>query len=132
LGGVGIMIATLITPMWVMQPFEPQTPGALAVAWWVLRFGPWLVVAAGLIAITAVIRSWPGGWWRRSGAMAMLLVVVGAGALSRVNVVEVMFAPMVAPRFAGASASALPGAAIVMAVRVGEQARGYPVEVMAY
>ncbi|WAS90544.1 DUF3179 domain-containing (seleno)protein [Nannocystis punicea] len=127
-----VAVATLVTPLWVMRPFRPQGPTELAVALWVLRFGPWLLFAAGVMAVTALVRAWPGGWWRRSGAIVMLLLTLGAGAMSRVNVFEQMFAPLPAPRFADAAESGLPGEAIVMAVRVGDQARAYPVEVMAY
>ncbi|MCY0992154.1 DUF3179 domain-containing (seleno)protein [Nannocystis sp. ILAH1] len=132
LGALLVALATLITPLWVMRPFRPQGPTELAVALWVLRFGPWLLLGAGLMAVAAVVRAWPGGWWRRIAAVAMLVLTLGAGGLSRINVFEKMFAPMPAPRFAAASESGLPDEAIVMAVRVGEQARGYPVEVMAY
>lgn len=132
LGALLVALATLITPLWVMRPFRPQGPTELAVALWVLRFGPWLLVGAGLMAAAAVVRAWPGGWWRRIGAVVMLVLTLGAGGLSRINVFEKMFQPMPAPRFAAASESGLPDAAIVMAVRVGEQARAYPVEVMAY
>lgn len=132
LGAVFIALATLITPIWVMRPFRPQGPRELAVALWVLRFGPWLLFGAGALAVAAVVRAWPGGPWRRIAAIAMLSVTAGAGALSRVNVFEEMFAPLPAPRFASVGASGLPGEAIVMAVDIGGQARAYPVEVMAY
>lgn len=132
LGAVILALATLVTPVWVMRPFRPQGPTELAVALWVLRFGPWLLLGAGVMAALAVVRAWPGGWWRRSGAVLMLLLTLGAGGLSRINVFEEMFAPMPAPRFAAARESGLADDGIVMAVRVGEQARAYPVEVMAY
>lgn len=132
LAAVLLAAATLITPLWVMRPFRPQGPYELAVALWVLRFGPWLLFGAGALAVAAVVRAWPGGWWRRIGATLMLLLTLGAGGLSRINVFEKMFEPMPAPRFAGASESGLPDEAIMMAVRVGDQARAYPVEVMAY
>jgi hypothetical protein len=132
LGAVVVALATLVAPLWVMQPFRPQGATELTVALWVLRLAPWLLLAAGALAIMAVVRAWPGGWWRRAGALLMLIVVVGAGGLAQVNVFEKMFAPLPAPRFAAASESGLPGEAIVMAVREGGQARAYPVEVMAY
>lgn len=132
LGAVLVALATLITPLWVMRPFRPQGEGELAVALWVLRFGPWLLLGAGSMAVAAVVRAWPGGRGPRVGAVVMLLLTAGAGALSRVNVFERMFAPLPAPRFTAAGASELPGEAIVMAVRVGDQVRAYPVEVMAY
>lgn len=132
LGGLLLALAVLITPIYVMRPFRAQGPGELAVALWVLRLAPWLLAAAGALAIAAMVRAWPGGWWRRIGATLMLLLTIAAGGLSRINVFETMFAPLPAPRFAGVSATGLPAEAIVMAVRVGEATRAYPVEVMAY
>lgn len=132
LGAVLLALATLVVPVWVMRPFRPQGPTELAVALWVLRFGPWLLAGAALLAIAAVVRAWPAGWRRRSAAVAMLLITIGAGALSRVNVFERMFAPLPAPRFAATGESGLPADAIVMALRVGPTSRAYPVEVMAY
>lgn len=129
---VVVAVATLVAPLWVMQPFRPQGATELRVALWVLRLAPWLLLAAGGLAMLAVVRAWPGGWWRRAGALVMLIVVVAAGGLAQINVFEEMFAPLAAPRFAGASASGLPEEAIVMAVREGGEARAYPVEVMAY
>jgi hypothetical protein len=132
LGGLILALAVLITPIYVMRPFRPQGPDELVVALWVMRLGPWLLAAAGVLAITAVMRAWPGGWGRRLGATLMLLVTSAAGGLSQINVFETMFAPLPSPRFAATGAAGLPGEAIVMAVRVGEAARAYPVEVMAY
>lgn len=132
LGAVVVALVTLVAPVWVMQPFRPQGATELTVALWVLRLAPWLLLAAVGLAIAAVVRAWPGGWWRRAGALLMLTVVIGAGALAQVNVFEKMFAPLSAPRFASAGESGLPGEAIVMAVCEGRQARAYPVEVMAY
>ena len=132
LGGLLVALAVLITPLYVMRPFRPQGPTELAVALWVLRLAPWLLTGAGALVVAAVVRAWPGGWWRRIGATLMLLVTIGAGALSQINVFETMFAPLPVPRFAGVKETGLPSEAIVMAVRVGETARAYPVEVMAY
>ncbi|MBL9099695.1 MAG: DUF3179 domain-containing protein [Myxococcales bacterium] len=127
-----LAVATLVTPVWVMRPFRPQAAGELAVALGLLRFAPWLMAGALALALWAVVRAWPGGWLRRTGAVLALVVVVAAGAAARVNVFEQMFAPMPAPSFVAVDEAATPGDAIVMAVRAGGAARAYPVHVMAY
>ena len=132
LGGLLVALAVLIMPLYVMRPFRPQGPTELAVALWVLRLAPWLLAGAGVLVVAAVVRAWPGGWWRRIGATLMLLVTIAAGGLSQINVFETMFAPLPEPRFASVSATGLPSDVSVMAVRVGERSRAYPVEVMAY
>lgn len=129
---VAVALATLVTPVLVMQPFRPQAPGELAVALAVLRWGPWLLALALALAVWAVVRAWPGGWLRRAGTVTALLVVIAAGALSRVNVFEQMFAPMAGPRFAAAAATGLADDAIVMTVGADAARRAYPVHVMAY
>jgi hypothetical protein len=125
---VVVALATLVTPVWVMRPFRPQSPGEIAVALGVLRWAPWLLALALALAAWAVVRAWPGGWLRRVGTVLALLVVIAAGAASRVNVFEEMFAPMVGPRFAAAGEAGLADDTIVMTVG----ARAYPVHVMAY
>lgn len=132
LGAVALAAAVLVTPLWVMQPFRAQGPTELALALKVLRFAPWLLALAGLLALAAVRRAWPRGWLRRCGTLVAVLLVGGAAAASRVNVFEQMFRPIAAPRFAPIAASGLPGEVVVMAVKVGEATRAYPVEVMAY
>jgi hypothetical protein len=131
LSAVALALAVLVTPVWVMRPFRAQGPTELAVALGVLRFQPWLMLAAAALAVWAVARAWPRGWLRRSGTLLALAVVLAAAGLSRVNVFEQMFAPLPGPRFAAATTAELPAEAIVMAVRVGEP-RAYPVHVMAY
>lgn len=125
---VVVALATLVTPVWVMRPFRPQSAGEIAVALGVLRFAPWLLALALGLAGWAVVRAWPGGWWRRAGTALALLVVIAAGAASRVNVFEEMFAPMAGPRFAAVAEAGLPGDTIVMTTG----RRAYPVHVMAY
>lgn len=132
LGGLLLASAVLITPLYVMRPFRAQGETELAVALWVVRLAPWLLAVAGALVVAGCVRAWPGGWWRRIAATLMLLVTIAAGALSQINVFEAMFAPLPAPRFADARAAGIPDEALVMAVRVGDVARAYPVEVLAY
>lgn len=127
-----VAAATVVTPYWVMRPFRPQGPRELEVALTVLRFAPWLITAALGLAVWMVARAWRGGWLRRSGTTLALLVVVAAAAASRVNLFEKMFAPLPGPTFAAARGAPLPAEDVVMAVRVGEAARAYPVRIMAY
>ena len=127
-----IAVGTLVTPYWVMRPFRPQGPSELEVALGVLRFAPWLFAGAIGLALWACVRAWPRGWLRRISAGLALLLVGAAAMASRVNLFEQMFAPIGGATFVAVKGAPLPADDVVMAVRVGPEARGYPVRVMAY
>lgn len=129
---VVLAVAVVVVPPLVMQPFRPQGPSELKVALGVLRFAPLLLAAALGLAGLAVVRAWRRGGLRRVGTVLALVMVVGATGLSRVNIFEKMFAPMVGPQFAGVHATGLAEDTIVMTVAQGEARRAYPVHVMAY
>ena len=61
---------------------------------------------------------------------AVLAVVLAV--LARVNVYELMFHPLNHPSFTAASEVKLDGAEKVVAVRVGGEARAYPIRSMSY
>jgi hypothetical protein len=64
--------------------------------------------------------------------VAAAVAVLGFGGLSRVNVYELMFHPVGQPEFVAASATKLDGAEKVLAIRVGEEARAYPIRSISY
>jgi hypothetical protein len=127
-----VAIAAVITPYWVMRPFRPQGAGELQVALVVLRLAPWLLVGAAGVTVWMLARVWSRGWLRRIGACVAVLLVLACGAASRINLFEQMFAPMRAPSFVAVAGAPLPADEVVMAVRVGAEARGYPVRILAY
>ncbi len=129
---VVLALATLITPLMVMQPFRPQGPTELVVALAVLRYAPLLLALAVVLAGWGVARAWGRGWLRRIATVLALLIVIAATLATRVNVFEKMFAPMSRAQFAAAGETGLADDTIVMTVAQGEVRRAYPVHVMAY
>jgi hypothetical protein len=128
------VVAILVVPMWLVQPFAPQTPRGLAVAFWLRRLAPVATAVLALCGIALAARLWRGArWWSRL-AMALGLLLLGAGAvLSHVDAYEVMFHPMTATAFApAAEASWVAAADPVLAVTVGGEAAAYPVRQVAY
>jgi hypothetical protein len=71
-------------------------------------------------------------WWRRGMAVLGASLVIGLAVAARINVFELMFHPVDRPAFALASQVKLDGDEKVLAVKLGEQARAYPVRSMAY
>jgi hypothetical protein len=127
-----VAAATIVTPLWVMQPFRSQGPRELVVALGTLRLAPWLLAAATALALWMVVRAWPEGWLRRVGSTLALIVVLAAAWVSRINVFEEMFAPLPGPQLVAVADAPWSDGDVMMTVRVGEAARAYPVRVMAY
>ena len=61
----------------------------------------------------------------------MVLVAIST-VMARVNYFEWMFHPVRSPQFQAEAQSKLDGAEVIMAVRLGNDARAYPISEMAY
>jgi len=121
-------------PIYVIRPFRHQGARELAVALVVTRFRPAITVIAAIAAVLAVAGYWrvkARRWKRVLTAVGAVLAVVLA-VLARVNVYELMFHPLVHPSFTAAADVKLDGVEKVVAVRVGGEARAYPVRSMSY
>ena len=124
----------LAYPMYVIRPFRYQGSKELAIALEVMRFRPVLEIGLGLaavlLAVAACRRS--KGLLPRIGTGAIAGLTVACGALSFVNVYELMFHPMRTPVFKQAAKVKLDGAEQVLAVKSGRVARAYPVRIISY
>ena len=122
-------------PMALVQPFGPQTPGGLAIAYALRTRGslvPALLLLVGL-ACAAALRRRVLRWWGRSLVFLALLLLAGAAVLGRANYFEWMFRPVSDPRFIEADrASDVQDADLVLGVAAGDAARAYPIREMAY
>lgn len=124
----------LAYPVYVIQPFRHQGAAELRLALEVLRFRPIAMgIAVGLAAL-ALSQYWRGvqGRWKRALAVIAAAAVLGLAGLSHVNVYEIMFHPVARPEFVDATATKLGLTEKVLAIRVGEQARAYPVRSISY
>ncbi len=126
--------ALLVYPIYVIRPFRYQGARELAVALTVLRVRPILQIVLSIAALACLVLWWPKsrGVLRRTGASICALLVIAFGILSRVNVYELMFHPLDRAEFVAASASKLDGDEQVIAVKIGDAARAYPIRGMSY
>jgi hypothetical protein len=134
LGCLAISLFCVAYPIYVIRPSRHQGAQELAVALVVARFRPLVTMLAALGAVLALVGYWraqPGKWWRilpsLGTALALLLAFLG-----RVNIYELMFHPVPQATFTAAGAVKLDGAEKVIAVRLGDAARAYPIRGISY
>ena len=90
-----------------------------------------LVVAA--VVVFLVIELWSESrWLARTGLVLALTLSVAAAVMVRLNYFEWMFQPIPTAGFISATDIKLSDSEMVMAVRVGDDARAYPIREMAY
>lgn len=124
----------LAFPVYVIRPFRAQGVRELSAALAVTRYRAPFMVALAAAAFAALV--W---YWRRERrrlrrmAAALAALAVAATALaSRINIYELMFHPLGLPAFMAAGQSKLDGDEMVIAIRVGQIARAYPIRNISY
>ena len=134
LGCLAVSLFCVIYPIYVIRPFRHQGASELAVALVVARFRAVVTVISAIAAIAAGIGYWRGRppIWRRVLQTFGALLVVVLAFLARINIYELMFHPDIHPTFTAAQAVKLDGAEKVIAVRIGDAARAYPIRSMSY
>src|SRR6476660_5826136 len=65
-------LAVVITPIWIIQPFKPQTQRGLEWSYIFRRISPFVTVVASLAVLLMTIWLWRGTRW----LLKMLLVVL--------------------------------------------------------
>jgi hypothetical protein len=131
---LAVSLFCFIYPMYVISPFRRQGPNELALALTVARFKPVIALITAIAAIVSCIGYWrlQPPKWKRVLPAAGAIVAVTLAVLARVNIYELMFHPVVHASFTAAPEVKLDGAEKVITVRIGGQARAYPIRVMSY
>jgi hypothetical protein len=134
LASLAVSLICVVYPLYVIRPFRHQGARELALALVVTRFRSVTTVIAALAAILATIGHWRAQplKWRRGLTAAGAALAIVLAFLARVNIYELMFHPLVRPSFTAAGNVKLDGAEMVIAVRVGGEARAYPIRSMSY
>jgi hypothetical protein len=128
------VLAMVVTPMRLIRPFSPQTPGGLAVAFALRRWAPLATALALVAGLALAISVWRGGrWWSRALVVLALIPLAGAVWWARFNIFEKMFLPLGASRFAPAvEAKWVEDGDLVLAVERNGESAAYPVRQVAY
>jgi Protein of unknown function (DUF3179) len=127
-------LAIVLTPVWLIQPFRPQTQTSLALSYALRRWSPLVTVL--LAVLSALLCYWlarRAKWWRKVVLVFALVLVCGLAWLARQNHFEWMFHPLPAAGYARApEAKFVADTDMVLAVQVNGEAVAYPIRQMAY
>ena len=131
---LAVSLFLLVYPVYVIRPFRYQGAQELRAALAVTRLRPIAMAAVMALAAIAAVQYWRAraNWWRRALITLAAAATVVCAALSRINIYELMFHPVDHPGFIAGSAVKLDGAEKVLAIRVGEVARAYPIRSISY
>jgi hypothetical protein len=129
-----VSLACVAIPFYVIRPFRTQGTRELAIALFVQQVGPAVSTASALLAAVMVWSVWArsAGWLSRTTAALLAMLAAGGSYMSRVNIYELMFHPIGAPRFESADKASVDSDDLVMAVQEKNERRAYPIREMSY
>jgi hypothetical protein len=126
-------IGLFFIPAFVIRPFTHQTSAGLALAMALRQRAPWGTLIAALLCLAFAFSLWSASnLWRKIVLVLVMLPVVFATVMARLNYFEWMFHPIESQQFESASVSKLANPEMILAVRFGSDARSYPIREMAY
>lgn len=121
-------------PIYVIRPFRAQGPAELAAALFITRYRVGVAIVSALVSTGLLIQLFRGHASRSNRIVAAVTtaLVVAMVFLSRVNVYEIMFHPMGQLTFTPAATAALDKDEKVLAIKIGNTARAYPIRGLSY
>jgi hypothetical protein len=126
-------VALFFIPAFIIRPFRHQGPRALLLAMTLRQRAPLGTLIAALACLVLALALWrAASRWRKSILVLTLLVVGFSAVMARLNYFEWMFHPIDGPQFLAPADSKLDTKEMIMAVRMGSEARAYPISQMAY
>ncbi|HTD96367.1 MAG TPA: DUF3179 domain-containing (seleno)protein [Edaphobacter sp.] len=133
LAGAVVSVACVAIPIYVIRPFRPQGARALDIALAVRDAGPWVSGVCAAIALLATVLVWKRARTGvRVGLAGLCVLAVAGAAFTHVNIFEKMFHPYDEPAFGSSDSAQVEMDDRVLAVKVGGQARAYPIRTMGY
>ena len=129
-----VAFAIVAAPVWIIQPFRPQTARGVEVSYALRRWSPWITLLSLASALFLVAQLWRGSrWWKKAFLVIVLIPLLASTWFARQNHFEWMFNPLAHATYAKASdAEFVADTDIVMAVESNGEAAAYPIRQMAY
>jgi len=129
-----IALATVLVPVWIVQPFKPQTTRGLEISFALRRWSPLVTLIALAVALLLVGLVGRGSrWWSKGLLVLIMLPLLASTWFARQNHFEWMFNPLANTAYAKSNEAAFVGENdMVLAVEIKDEAVAYPVRLMAY
>jgi hypothetical protein len=128
-----VTIAWFFIPAFIIRPFAHQSPRPLLLAMALRQRAPLGTLLTALACFVLAFILWRTvGRWRKSLLALILLLVTFSVVMARLNYFEWMFHPIDDAQFTAQSSSKLDPKEMILAVRLGDGARAYPISQMAY
>jgi hypothetical protein len=129
-----IGLGVVIVPIWIIQPFKPQSQRGLEVSYALRRISPYLTIIASLGVVMLMAWLWRGSrWFIKPILVIVALPLFAATWMARQNHFEWMFKPHASLAYAPAKEAAfVDDGDVILAVQNNGEAVAYPVRLMAY
>src|SRR5436309_351250 len=130
-----LSFAFVAVPVFLIQPFRPQTHRALEISYILRSWSPLVTAIMLLAAFALVIWRWGHAhrWWRKAILLIVLLLSIMPAWFARQNHFEWMFNPLQNSAYVKATdAPFVRDSDMVLAVKINNEAVAYPVRLMAY
>jgi hypothetical protein len=129
-----VALAVVLAPVWIIQPFRPQSPRGVEISYTLRSWSPWITILSLGCALFLVVDLWRSSrWWKKAVLVIVLLPLLAVTWFARQNHFEWMFNPLANAAYAKVSeAGFVDDADIVMAVESNGEAAAYPIRQMAY
>jgi hypothetical protein len=128
-----VSIGLFLIPAFVIRPFRYQSPPALWFSLALRQHAAWGTLVAAAVCIVLALATWTSvNQWGKTLLAAALVLVAFSAVMARMNYFEWMFHPIAGPGFETEAQSKLDAGEMLMAVRLGSDARAYPISEMGY
>lgn len=130
-----LIFAVTAIPVWLIQPFAPQTEKALQFSYLLKSWSPILTIAVLVGSVALIVYIWRGSkrWFGKLFLLAPFAVVLVCVWFARQNHFEWMFNPLANTAFAPVGETDfVADDDMVLAVEINGEAVAYPVRQMAY
>ena len=130
-----VAVAFVIVPVWIIQPFKPQTARGVELSYTLRLWSPLVTILSLASGLFLVASLWRGSqrWWKKTVLIVILIPLLASTWFARQNHFEWMFNPLANAAYVKTNEAAfVSDADLVMAVESNGEAAAYPIRQMAY